>query len=197
MTLIPFVIDKSFDTERSYDIYSKLLEDRIVFIGEEIDSSLTNSVIAQLLWLDQQDSNRDIYLYINSPGGSIQDGLAIYDTMTYIKADVRTVCVGEAASMAAILLAGGTKGKRISLPNSRIMIHQPRQTFSKTTQTVTEQQINLKVIKEMKLQLTKILSLKTGQNIKKILKDCESDKWFNPTDALKYGLIDEIVTNKI
>ena len=196
MNFIPFVIDKSYDSERSYDIYSKLLEDRIVFIGDEIDSSVANSVIAQLLWLDQQDHTRDICLYINSPGGSIQDGLAIYDTMTYVKADIRTVCIGEAASMAAILLAGGAKGKRISLPNSRIMIHQPRQTFSRTTQTVTEQQINLKVIKDMKLQLTKILAERTGKPIKKILKDCELDKWFNATDALNYGLIDEVVKHK-
>lgn len=195
-SFIPYVVEKKADGERSYDIYSRLLEDRIIFLGSEINSQLANAVVAQLLLLDQKDPTRDIYIYINSPGGCITAGLAILDTMNYIRPEVHTVCVGEAASMAAVLLACGSKGKRSALPNCKIMIHQPRQTGSGQTMTVTEQQIDLKVMKKMKVQLSQILADRTGQTLKKVLKDCENDKWFEPGEALQYGLVDTIITKK-
>lgn len=196
MTTIPFVIEKRNDGERAYDIYSRLLEDRIIFIGDPISADCANNIIAQLLLLDQKDPSLDIYIYINSPGGEVTSGLAIYDTMQLVKADIRTVCVGMAASMAAIILAGGTPGKRSALPNSKVMIHQPRKTGSSETMTVTEQEIDLKLIRGMKLQLSKILSTHTKKPIKKIIKDSELDKWFSASEALEYGLIDEILTTK-
>ncbi len=190
-SIIPFVIEKTSEGERSYDIYSRLLEDRIIFIGDEIDTELSNSVIAQLLLLDQQDSSRDIHVYINSFGGCISSGLAIYDTMNYVKSDIRTVCVGIAASMAAVLLAGGSNGKRIALPNAQIMIHQPRSSMYE--QTATDLEIDVKQIKFLKLKLAEILALKTGNNKNKILKDIERDTWMTPLDAKNYGIIDEVV----
>lgn len=194
---LPFVVEKHGDNERSYDVYSRLLEDRIIFIGEEITNELANSVVAQLLLLDQKDASSDIYIYINSPGGSITAGLAIYDTINFVRPEVRTVCVGVAASMAAVLLASGQKTKRYALPNSKIMIHQPRQQGNPhQVMTVTEQEIDLKVIKDMKKQLTTILAGKTGQPYKKVWKDCELDTWMEPEKALEYGLIDEIIIKK-
>jgi ATP-dependent Clp protease, protease subunit len=194
---VPFVIEKTGDYERSYDIYSRLLEDRIIFLGEEITDDVANSIIAQLLLLDQKDSHLDICLYINSPGGSITAGLAIYDTIQYVRPAVTTVCVGIAASMAAVLLSSGQRGKRYTLPNSKIMIHQPRQEGSHGVSTVTEQEINLKVIKKMKVQLSEILAKNTGKPLKKILKDCELDKWLEPSEALEYGIIDEILSERV
>jgi ATP-dependent Clp protease protease subunit len=192
---IPYVIEKDGDSERAYDIYSRLLENRIILIGEEITTQLANSIIAQLLLLDERDSSRDICLYINSPGGEITAGLAIYDTLNYIKSDVRTVVIGMACSMAAVLASSGTRGKRNALPNTYIMIHQPRQEGNRRM-TVTEQEIDLKVIKKMKTQLTTILAENTNKTYKQIYKDCEMDKWFSSEEALEYGLVDEIIYNK-
>lgn len=194
--ITPFVVEKSGDYERTYDIYSRLLEDRIVFIGEEIDSDTANRVVAQLLLLDQKDSIQPIFLYINSPGGSITAGLAIYDTMNFVRPEIHTVCIGQACSMAAVLLASGSRGNRKALPNCKIMIHQPRQVSSGETHTVTDLAIDFKVIKKMKEQLSKILSEKTGKSFKQVVKDCEKDKWLEPMDALKYGIIDEIISKK-
>ena len=191
---VPFVIEKRSDGERTYDIYSRLLEDRIIFLGEEIDVDVANTIVAQLLLLDQRNPHLEICLYINSPGGSVTSGMAIYDTMQLIRCDVRTVCIGMAASMAAELLAAGTKGKRCALPNSRIMIHQPRS--GGAGGTVTEQEIELKLIKDMKLQGAKILSHHTGRSVKQVLKDIECDNWMKPEAAIKYGLIDEILEKR-
>lgn len=194
--ILPFVIEKKADGERTYDIYSRLLEDRVIFLGTEINEDVANSIVAQLLLLDQKDSTQDIWLYINSPGGSITAGLAIYDTMQFIRPKVRTVCIGIAASMAAILLASGAPGKRYALPNSKIMIHQPRRTGSGETMTVTDQEIDLKVIKKMKTQIAGLLATHTKQQPRKILKDFEKDKWFEPDEAIKYGLVDDIIKKK-
>lgn len=194
---VPFVVEKNSDGDRVYDIYSRLLEDRIIFLGEEVTRCLSNSIVAQLLLLDQKDKGRDVCLYINSPGGSIEAGMAIYDTMNYIRPDVRTVCIGEASSMGAFLLSSGAKGKRCSLPNSEIMIHQPRSVSgADVTMTVTEQEIDLKRIKRMKKHLTEILAINTGKTYKQVLKDCEMDKWFTANEAKDYGLIDEIIDKK-
>lgn len=192
---VPYVIEKTKNGERCYDVYSRLLEDRTIFIGEEIGSNLANSVVAQLLLLNQQDKDRDIFMYINSPGGCVMSGLAIYDTMRYINCDVRTVCVGLAASMAAVLLSAGTKGKRFALPNSRIMIHQPRSTGA-GEMTVTEQEIDFKLSRSLKRQLTQILADNTGNPYKVVAKDCEKDKWLTASEALKYGLLDEVITKQ-
>ena len=194
-SVIPYVIEKRDNGERVYDIYSRLLEDRIILLGESITSEIANTVVAQLLLLDEQDSTRDICIYINSPGGDVTAGLAIYDTMNYIKSDIRTVAIGIACSMAAVLLSSGKKGKRISLPNSHIMIHQPRQEY-RDKQTVTEQEIDLKVSQAMKKQLTEILAKNTGKTYKEVLNDCELDKWLSPKEAMNYGLIDEVILNK-
>lgn len=191
----PFVIEKKQDGDRAYDIYSRLLEDRIIILGSEVTDDIANSIVAQLLLLDERDSTRDISLYINSPGGSITAGLAIYDTMQYVRSNIRTVCIGSACSMAAILLSSGTKGKRVSLPNSYIMIHQPRQNIGHTM-TVTEQEIDLKLTKGMKRQLTSILAKNCNQPYKKIFKDCEKDKWFTSQEALQYGIIDDVIIKK-
>jgi ATP-dependent Clp protease, protease subunit len=191
---IPFVIEKKGNNERVYDVYSRLLEDRIIFIGDEISDDLANSIVAQLLLLDQQDSTRDIKLYINSYGGSITSGMAIYDTMRYVKSEVATVCLGVAASMAAVLLAAGTKGKRLALPNSRIMIHEPRHYSGPNSRmTTSEQIIDTQLIVDMRDQLAGILSTHTGQQEKKIKRDTRQDFWFKPEQALEYGLIDSIV----
>jgi ATP-dependent Clp protease, protease subunit len=193
----PFVVEKKGSKEVIYDIYSKLLEDRIIFIGNDITDELANDIIVQLLLLDQKDSTRDIRLYINSSGGSITAGLAIYDTIKYIRAEVSTVCIGMAASMAAVLLSSGTKGKRFSLPNSRIMIHEPRQRqHQDSTFTVSEQIIDTDVIVSMRDQLAGILADNTGQSREKIVKDIKQDFWLNPTDAVTYGIIDSIITTR-
>ena len=189
MTIIPTVIEKTNNKEYAYDLYSRLLNDRIVFINGEINDNLANIVVSELLYLDSLN-NDEIYLYINSPGGSITSGMAIYDTMNYIKSDVKTICIGLAASMGAFLLANGTKGKRCSLPNSEIMIHQP---LGGTQGQATDIKIAAERIIKIKNKLNTILSSVTGKNIKDIENDTERDNFMNPEDALNYGLIDEII----
>lgn len=192
-TLIPTVIDKTPSGERVYDIYSRLLEDRVIFLGEAIDSAVANTVIAQLLFLEKQDPKAPITLYVNSPGGHVTAGLAIYDTMQYIQPEVITVCVGLAASMGAIILAGGAKGKRFALPNSEIMIHQP-------LGGAEGQAIDIKIVAENIIKtgntLYGILSKHTGKDIKQVEKDCDRDYYMSAEDALAYGLIDKIIKNK-
>ena len=186
----PIVIENDGRGERSYDIYSRLLKDRIIFVGGEIEDNIANSIIAQLLFLDAQDKEKDIVMYINSPGGVITSGLAIYDTMRHIKADVSTVCIGQAASMGAVLLAAGTKGKRYSLPNSRIMIHQP---LGGARGQATDIQIQAKEIERIKELMNIILSEATGKTVEKIYKDTERDNFMSPEEAISYGLIDKII----
>jgi len=193
MPLIPFVIEQTGRVERSYDIYSRLLKDRIIFIGEEITDTLANLVVAQLLFLESEDPEKDISLYINSPGGVVTAGLAIYDTMQYIKPDVSTICVGQAASMAAVLLAGGKKGKRYCLPNARIMIHQP---LGGAQGQATDIEIQTKEILRIKKMLNEILSSHTGKPIQTIAKDTDRDFFMGPQEALEYGLIDKILSKR-
>ena len=188
---IPYVIENHRDGERSYDIYSRLLKDRIVFIGSEIESGIANSVIAQLLFLEKEDPDSDIIVYINSPGGDVIAGLGIYDTMKYIKPDVSTICVGLAASMGAILLVGGTKGKRYALKNSEIMIHQ---VSSGTSGQATDMEIHVKNTLRLKKLLNEILSENTGQPIEKVSQDTERDYFMNTKEALEYGIIDDIIS---
>ena len=192
MNLIPIVIDKEQNGERSYDIFSRLLKDRIIFLYGEINDNLANSIVAQLLYLDSL-SNDDIYLYINSPGGEITSGLAIYDTINYIKSDVSTICIGLAASMGAFILLSGTKGKRFALENSEIMIHQP---LGGATGQATDIKIAANRIIKIKEKLNKIIAYKTKQNIKKIEKDTERDYFLDSNEAKKYGIIDKIITKK-
>ena len=186
----PVVIENDGRGERSYDIYSRLLKDRIIFVSGEVEDNMANSIIAQLLFLDAQDKEKDILMYINSPGGVITSGLGIYDTMRHIKADVSTVCVGQAASMGAVLLSAGTKGKRYSLPNSRIMIHQP---LGGTRGQATDIQIQAKEIERIKELMNKILSEATGKSVEEIYKDTERDNFMSPEEAISYGLIDKII----
>ncbi len=192
MNLIPIIVDKEQNGERSYDIFSRLLKERIIFLSGEIDDNLSNTIIAELLYLDSI-SNEDIYLYINSPGGEITSGLAIYDTMNYIKSDVSTICVGLAASMGAFLLLSGTKGKRIALENSEIMIHQP---LGGVKGQATDIKIATERILKIKKKLNNIISEKTNQSIKKIEKDTERDYFLEPEEAKKYGIIDKILMKK-
>ena len=189
MNLIPMVIDRSDNLERSYDIYSKLLKDRIVFICGEIDDNSSNSVVAQLLYLDSL-SHEDIYLYINSPGGSVTSGLAIYDTMNYIKSDVSTICFGMAASMGALLLSSGTKGKRFILKNADVMIHQ---VLGKSEGQASDIEIATNRILNLKNRLNKILSKNTGKTIKKIEIDTDRDNYLSASEAIKYGIVDNII----
>jgi len=191
MTLIPTVIEKDGQIERAYDIYSRLLKDRIVFLGEPIDDHIANLIIAQLLFLDAENSNKDIKFYINTPGGSVTAGLAIYDTMQFIKADVSTICVGVAASMGAVLLAAGAPGKRLALPNSEIMIHQVMGGFEGQA---TDIKIRSEHILKIKEKLNKLLAQHTGQEIKTIEKDTERDHYLTPLEPKNYGLIDKIIT---
>jgi ATP-dependent Clp protease, protease subunit len=193
-TLIPTVIDKTPSGERVYDIYSRLLEDRVIFLGEAIDSAVANTVIAQLLFLEKQDSKAPITMYVNTPGGHVTAGLAIYDTMQYIKPDVITVAIGMAASMGSIILAGGAKGKRYSLPHSEIMIHQP---LGGAEGQATEIKIAAEHILKTGGILYKILSKHTGQPIEQIEKDCDRDNFMDAKQALKYGLIDKIINNEV
>lgn len=186
----PIVIENDGRGERSYDIYSRLLKDRIIFVSGEVEDNMANSIIAQLLFLDAQDKEKDIVMYINSPGGVITSGLAIYDTMRHIKADVSTVCVGQAASMGAVLLAAGTRGKRYSLPNSRIMIHQP---LGGARGQATDIQIQAKEMERIKELMNRILSDATGKTIEEIYKDTERDNFMSPEEAISYGLIDKII----
>lgn len=192
MTLIPTVIEKEINGERSYDIYSRLLKDRIIILNGEIDDNNANIIVAELLYLDSE-SNEDIYLYINSPGGSITAGMAIYDTMNFIKSKVSTICVGMAASMAAFILSSGEKGKRCSLPNSEIMIHQP---LGGIQGQATEIKIAAERIIKLKNKINRILSENTGKNIEKIEMDTERDYFLSAKEARNYGIIDKIIENK-
>lgn len=192
MGLIPMIVDKETNGERSYDIFSRLLKDRIILLSGEIDDECANSVIAQLLYLDSLN-NEEISLYINSPGGSVTSGMAIYDTMNFVKSDVSTICLGMAASMGAFLLSSGTKGKRFALPNSEIMIHQP---LGGVQGQATEIKIVAEQILKTKNKLNKILAKNTGQNIKKIENDTDRDHFLDANEALDYGLIDKIITQK-
>jgi ATP-dependent Clp protease protease subunit len=189
--LVPTVIEKTQDGERAFDIYSRLLNERIIFLGEEVNEHTANIVVAQLLHLAYADSKKDIKLYINSPGGTVYDGLAIYDTIQYIKPDVMTIGIGLQASMGSFLLSSGTKGKRVALPNSRIMIHQPS---SGTQGKVTDQEITLRESVYLKNRLNEILAKNTGQKVAKIEKDMERDFWMSADEAMKYGIIDEVIT---
>ena len=191
--LVPMVVKQSSRGERAYDIYSRLLKDRIIFIVGKIDDYVANLVVAQLLFLESEDPKKDIYMYINSPGGVITSGLSILDTMNYLKCDVSTVCFGQAASMGAVLLAGGAKGKRFALPNSRVMIHQP---LGGVQGQATDIEIHAKEIKTLKEKLNNILATATGQTLKKIEKDTERDFFMDSKEAAKYGLIDEILENR-
>ena len=193
MSLIPMVIEQTSRGERAYDIYSRLLKDRIIFLGTAIDDIVANTVIAQLLFLEADDPDKDIYLYVNSPGGIVTSGLAIYDTMNYIKCPVSTICIGQAASMGALLLTAGTKGKRFSLPHARIMIHQPIGGFSGQA---TDIEIHAREILKMKDTLNHILANHTGQAIEKIATDTERDFFMSGEDAKNYGLVDEVITKK-
>jgi ATP-dependent Clp protease protease subunit len=188
--LIPTVIEKTTYGERAYDIYSRLLKDRIIFLGTEIDDSVANTVIAQLLFLESQDKTKDIKLYINSPGGSVTAGLAIYDAMQYVKSDVSTICIGMAASMGAVLLAAGAKGKRFVLPNSEIMIHQVLGGFQGQA---TDIKIHAERILKTKDRLNQILATHTGQPLKKVEGDTDRDNFMSAEEALKYGLVDKVI----
>ena len=190
MTLIPMVIEKSGAVERAYDIYSRLLKDRIIFIGTQIEDQVANLVIAQLLFLEAQDPEKDIFVYINSPGGVVSSGLAIYDTMQFIKPDVSTMCVGQAASMGAFLLSGGKKGQRYCLPHARIMIHQPA---GGTQGQASDLEIYTQEILKTKQLLNKIMAENTGQDLKRIEKDTDRNFFMSAEDAKKYGLIDDII----
>lgn len=190
---IPYVIEQTGRGERSYDIYSRLLKDRIIFLGSEVVDDVANSIVAQLLFLESEDPDKDIHLYINSPGGSVTAGLAIYDTMQYIKSPVSTICVGLAASMGAVLLAGGAKGKRLALPNAEIMIHQP---LGGARGQASDIEIQAKNILKTKERMNKILASHTGQDLKKIAKDTDRDNYMTAQDALEYGLIDRIIESR-
>jgi len=194
MSLIPMVIEQTGRGERAYDIYSRLLKDRIIFLGTAIDDIVANTVIAQLLFLEADDPDKDIYLYINSPGGVVTAGLAIYDTMNYIKSPVSTICIGQAASMGALLLGSGTRGKRFSLPHARIMIHQPMGGFQGQA---TDIEIHAREILKMKETLNHILSSHTGQPLEKIQNDTDRDFFMSGEDAKTYGLIDEVIAKKL
>ena len=193
MALIPMVIEQTSRGERSYDIYSRLLNDRIIFLADEVNDVTASLVVAQLLYLEAQDPDKDIYLYINSPGGSITAGMAIYDTMNYIKCDVSTICVGMAASMGAFLLSSGAKGKRMALPNAEVMIHQP---LGGMQGQATDIKIHADRILKIKAKLNRILSEQTGKSLKVIENDTERDNFMSAEEALKYGLIDKVITKK-
>ena len=193
MALVPYVVEQTGRGERSYDIFSRLLKDRIIFLCDEVNDDTAGLIVAQLLFLEAEDPDKDIHLYINSPGGSITAGMAIYDTMNYIKPDVSTICIGMAASMGAFLLSSGAKGKRYALPNSEIMIHQP---LGGAQGQATEIEIRAKRIIRMKEKLNQILSENTGQPLEKIMADTERDNFMEADEALSYGLIDEVITNK-
>ena len=193
MSLVPYVIEQTGRGERSYDIYSRLLKDRIIFLGEEVNETTASLVIAQLLFLESEDPGKDIHLYINSPGGVVTAGLAIYDTMQYIKCDVSTICIGLAASMGAFLLAGGAKGKRFALPNAEIMIHQPS---GGAKGQATEIEIAAENILKTKKRLNEILAANTGKPFETIAADTERDHYLSAQEALEYGLIDQVITNR-
>ena len=191
--LIPIVIEQTSRGERSYDIYSRLLKDRIIFLGTGVDDNVANAIIAQMLFLESDEPDQDIYLYVNSPGGQVSSGMAIYDTMQYIKPDVQTICIGQAASMGALLLAAGANGKRFSLPHARIMIHQPSGGFQGQH---TDIEIQAKEISRIREILDGILATHSGQDRKKVHKDTERDHYMTGEEALKYGLIDKLITKR-
>lgn len=191
--LIPIVVEQTSRGERSYDIYSRLLKDRIIFIGTSIDDHVSNLIIAQLLFLESDEPEQDIFIYVNTPGGNVSSGLAIYDTMQYIKPDLQTICIGQAASMGALLLAAGTKGKRFALPNSRIMIHQPSGAFQGQHSDI---EIQAREIAKIRSGLDSILAHHTGQEAKKIRMDTERDHYMTGEEAKKYGIIDNVITKR-
>jgi ATP-dependent Clp protease protease subunit len=191
--LIPIVIEQTSRGERSYDIYSRLLKDRIIFLGTGVDDNVANAIIAQMLFLESDEPDQDIYLYVNTPGGQVSSGMAIYDTMQYIKPDVQTICIGQAASMGALLLAAGANGKRFSLPHARIMIHQPSGGFQGQH---TDIEIQAKEISRIRDILDGILATHSGQDPKKVRKDTERDHYMTGEEALKYGLIDKLITKR-
>ena len=190
MSLVPYVVEQTNRGERSYDIFSRLLNDRIIFLGEEVNATTASLVVAQMLYLEAQDPDKDIQLYINSPGGSVTAGMAIYDTMQYIKCDVATICVGLAASMGAFLLSAGTKGKRMALPNSEIMIHQPS---AGTQGQITDMAIHLKRLQVVKDRMNRILSENTGRSIEEVTAACERDNFMQAEEAKAFGLIDRVL----
>lgn len=193
MSLIPYVIEQNSRGERSYDIYSRLLEERIIFLGEEVTEQSASVIVAELLYLEANDPEKDIHMYINSPGGSVTAGMAIYDTMQYLKCDVSTMCIGMAASMGAFLLAGGTKGKRLALPNAEIMIHQP---LGGAQGQATEIEIAAKHILQTKEKLNKLLAENTGKPYEQICLDTDRDNWLTAQQAMEYGLIDRVITKR-
>ena len=190
MSLVPYVVEQTSRGERSYDIFSRLLNDRIIFLGEEVNATTASLVVAQLLYLEAQDPDKDIQFYINSPGGSVTDGLAIYDTMQYIKCDVSTICIGMAASMGAFLLSSGTKGKRIALPNAEIMIHQPSGGFQGQA---TDIEIHAENIMKIKQRLNEILAANTGKAVEEVRAACERDHFMTSAEAKEFGLIDKVI----
>ena len=190
MSLVPYVVGQTNRGERSYDIFSRLLNDRIVFLGEEVNATTASLVVAQLLYLEAQDPDKDIQFYINSPGGSVTDGMAIYDTMQYIKCDVSTICIGMAASMGAFLLSSGAKGKRLALPNAEIMIHQPS---AGTQGQITDMAIHLKRLEIIKKRMNHILADNTGKPLEVVTADCERDNFMSAEEAKEYGLIDKVI----
>ena len=190
MSLVPYVVEQTNRGERSYDIFSRLLNDRIIFLGEEVNATTASLVVAQLLYLEAQDPDNEIQLYLNSPGGSVTEGMAIYDTMQYIKCEVSTICVGMAASMGAFLLSSGTKGKRLALPNAEIMIHQPS---AGTKGQVTDMAIHLRRLEIIKKRLNSILADNTGQSLETVTADCERDNFMTAEEAKEYGLIDKVI----
>ena len=193
MALVPTVIETTNRGERAYDIYSRLLKERVIFLGDEVNDVTASLVVAQLLFLESEDSNKDINLYINSPGGSVTAGMAIYDTMNYIKCDVSTICVGMAASMGAFLLSGGAKGKRFALPNSEIMIHQP---LGGTQGQATDMEIEVEHMLRIKKNLISIMAENCGKEYDTVLADCERNNWMTAAEALEYGLIDKVIENR-
>jgi ATP-dependent Clp protease protease subunit len=193
LNLVPMVVEQNSRGERAYDIYSRLLKERVVFIVGPVEDYMANVVVAQLLYLESENPEKDIHIYINSPGGSVTAGLAIYDTMQFISCDVSTICIGQAASMGALLLSGGTKDKRFALPHSRIMVHQPSAGFQGQA---TDIDIHAKEVLELKLRLNKIMALHTGQKISKIEKDLERDNFMSSSDAVEYGLIDAVLAKR-
>lgn len=192
MSLVPYVVEQTNRGERSYDIFSRLLNDRIVFLGEEVNATTASLVVAQLLYLEAQDPDKEIQLYINSPGGSVTDGMAIYDTMQYVKCEVSTVCVGMCASMGAFLLSSGARGKRIALPNAEIMIHQPS---AGTQGQITDMAIHLKRLEIIKKRMNHIMAGNTGKSVEEITTACERDNFMSAQEAKDFGLIDKIITN--
>ena len=193
MSIIPYVIEQTSRGERSYDIFSRLLSDRIVFLGEEVTDASASSIVEQMLFLEGQDPDKDIQFYINSPGGSVTAGFAIYDTMQYLKCDVSTICIGLAASMGAFLLSSGTKGKRLALPNAEIMIHQPS---AGTQGQITDMAIHLKRLEVVKKRMNRILSENTGKAIEVVTADCERDNFMTAREAVEYGLIDKVIEHR-